>query len=69
MRNQDPSGITDAEFAQFQRLIYQIAGISLADSKKGNFQVDSDLLQDQAKCGVINGRRQVQESSEALSLW
>lgn len=30
----DPSGITDAEFAQFQRLIYQIAGISLADSKK-----------------------------------
>ncbi len=26
--------ITDAEFAQFQRLIYQIAGISLADSKK-----------------------------------
>ena len=30
----EPSGITDAEFAQFQRLIYQIAGISLADSKK-----------------------------------
>jgi chemotaxis protein methyltransferase CheR len=27
-------GITDAEFAQFQRLIYKIAGISLADSKK-----------------------------------
>lgn len=26
--------ITDAEFAQFQRLIYKIAGISLADSKK-----------------------------------
>ncbi len=26
--------ITDAEFAQFQRLIYQIAGISLADTKK-----------------------------------
>ncbi|MDP1524791.1 MAG: protein-glutamate O-methyltransferase CheR [Rhodocyclaceae bacterium] len=26
--------INDAEFAQFQRLIYQIAGISLADSKK-----------------------------------
>lgn len=26
--------ITDAEFAQYQRLIYQIAGISLADSKK-----------------------------------
>ncbi len=30
----DTAGITDAEFAQFQRLIYQIAGISLADSKK-----------------------------------
>jgi chemotaxis protein methyltransferase CheR len=30
----DASTITDAEFAQFQRLIYQIAGISLADSKK-----------------------------------
>jgi chemotaxis protein methyltransferase CheR len=28
------TAITDAEFAQFQRLIYQIAGISLADSKK-----------------------------------
>ncbi len=28
------AAITDAEFAQFQRLIYQIAGISLADSKK-----------------------------------
>jgi len=27
-------GITDAEFAQFQRLIYQVAGISMADSKK-----------------------------------
>lgn len=26
--------ITDAEFLQFQRLIYQIAGIALADSKK-----------------------------------
>lgn len=26
--------ITNAEFAQFQRLIYKIAGISLADSKK-----------------------------------
>jgi chemotaxis protein methyltransferase CheR len=26
--------ITDAEFAQFQRLIYKIAGISLADSKQ-----------------------------------
>jgi chemotaxis protein methyltransferase CheR len=30
----DTPSITDAEFAQFQRLIYQIAGISLADSKK-----------------------------------
>lgn len=30
----EPIAITDAEFAQFQRLIYQIAGISLADSKK-----------------------------------
>jgi chemotaxis protein methyltransferase CheR len=30
----DSPAITDAEFAQFQRLIYQIAGISLADSKK-----------------------------------
>lgn len=30
----DHPSITDAEFAQFQRLIYQIAGISLADSKK-----------------------------------
>ena len=29
----DP-GITDAEFARFQRLIHEIAGISLADSKK-----------------------------------
>ena len=29
----DPS-ITDAEFRRFQRLIYEIAGISLADSKK-----------------------------------
>lgn len=28
------STISSAEFAQFQRLIYQIAGISLADSKK-----------------------------------
>ena len=27
--------ITDAEFARFQRLIHEIAGISLADSKKG----------------------------------
>ncbi|MBB5213441.1 CheR family methyltransferase [Parapusillimonas granuli] len=27
-------GITDAEFARFQRLIHEIAGISLADSKK-----------------------------------
>lgn len=31
---QDNFQITDAEFAQFQKLIYQIAGISLADSKK-----------------------------------
>jgi chemotaxis protein methyltransferase CheR len=30
----ESSAITDAEFAQFQRLIYQIAGISLADTKK-----------------------------------
>ena len=30
----DSPAITDAEFAQFQRLIYQIAGISLSDSKK-----------------------------------
>ena len=29
----DPS-ITDAEFRRFQRLIYEIAGISLADSKQ-----------------------------------
>lgn len=28
------ANITDAEFSRFQRLIYQIAGISLADSKK-----------------------------------
>lgn len=28
------AGITDAEFAQFQKLIYQVAGISMADSKK-----------------------------------
>lgn len=34
MAASDNSSITDAEFAQFQRLIYQIAGISLADSKK-----------------------------------
>ncbi len=34
MRNLNHPDITDAEFAQFQRLIYQIAGISLADSKK-----------------------------------
>ena len=27
-------GITDAEFSRFQRLIHEIAGISLADSKK-----------------------------------
>ncbi|MDX9995879.1 MAG: protein-glutamate O-methyltransferase CheR [Rhodocyclaceae bacterium] len=30
----DHPDINDAEFRQFQRLIYQIAGISLADSKK-----------------------------------
>jgi len=30
----DHTNITTAEFAQFQKLIYQIAGISLADSKK-----------------------------------
>jgi chemotaxis protein methyltransferase CheR len=30
----DSPPISDAEFAQFQRLIYKIAGISLADSKK-----------------------------------
>lgn len=30
----DTTGINDAEFAKFQRLIYQIAGISLADTKK-----------------------------------
>jgi len=34
MGNLSHPDITDAEFAQFQRLIYQIAGISLADSKK-----------------------------------
>jgi chemotaxis protein methyltransferase CheR len=34
MASHDRSGISDAEFAQFQRLIYQIAGISLADTKK-----------------------------------
>lgn len=28
------AAITDAEFAKFQRLIYQIAGISLSDAKK-----------------------------------
>jgi len=30
----DSPSITNAEFAQFQKLIYQIAGISLADTKK-----------------------------------
>jgi len=30
----DSPTISDAEFAQFQKLIYKIAGISLADSKK-----------------------------------
>ncbi len=34
MAAEDNSEITSAEFAQFQKLIYQIAGISLADSKK-----------------------------------
>ena len=34
MAADDNSDITNAEFAQFQHLIYQIAGISLADSKK-----------------------------------
>jgi chemotaxis protein methyltransferase CheR len=29
-----PGAISDSEFAQFQRLIYEIAGISMADSKK-----------------------------------
>jgi len=33
-RTTDSTDITDAEFARFQRLIYQIAGISLADTKK-----------------------------------
>lgn len=28
------AGITDVEFAQFQRMIYKIAGISLSDAKK-----------------------------------
>ena len=31
--NENPA-ITDPEFAQFQKLIYKIAGISLADSKQ-----------------------------------
>jgi chemotaxis protein methyltransferase CheR len=30
----DNPEISTAEFAQFQKLIYRIAGISLADSKK-----------------------------------
>jgi chemotaxis protein methyltransferase CheR len=30
----DSPSITNAEFAQFQKLIYEIAGISMADSKK-----------------------------------
>jgi chemotaxis protein methyltransferase CheR len=34
MAANDHPDITDAEFAQFQKLIYKIAGISLADSKK-----------------------------------
>lgn len=32
--NNSVAAITDAEFAQFKRLIYQLAGISMADSKK-----------------------------------
>jgi chemotaxis protein methyltransferase CheR len=34
MAANDNADITNAEFAQFQKLIYKIAGISLADSKK-----------------------------------
>ena len=34
MAANDHPDITNAEFAQFQKLIYKIAGISLADSKK-----------------------------------
>jgi len=34
MPTNDHPDITNAEFAQFQKLIYKIAGISLADSKK-----------------------------------
>ena len=34
MPSQEFAQLTDQEFAQFQRLIYQIAGISMADSKK-----------------------------------
>ncbi len=34
MSFQDTPAITTAEFAQFQKLIYDIAGISLADTKK-----------------------------------
>ncbi|HLA33304.1 MAG TPA: SAM-dependent methyltransferase, partial [Rhodocyclaceae bacterium] len=34
MASSDVVDISDAEFAQFQKLIYSIAGISLADSKK-----------------------------------
>src|SRR5262245_21405746 len=30
----DTVNITDAEYAQFQQLIYKIAGISMSDSKK-----------------------------------
>ena len=34
MAANDHPDISNAEFAQFQKLIYKIAGISLADSKK-----------------------------------
>lgn len=34
MADIDNPGISNAEFAQFQKLIYKVAGISLADSKK-----------------------------------
>ncbi|MDX9707068.1 MAG: CheR family methyltransferase, partial [Azospira sp.] len=34
MTESSTSSITNAEFAQFQQLIYQLAGISLADTKK-----------------------------------
>ena len=34
LSNQAQNSITDAEFAQFQKLIFQLAGISLSDGKK-----------------------------------